>query len=192
MSMADDDSITQSQESKLDETTRKYAAKYSAFAQSNSGNAILAFIKFEKNFMPYTLQILFVLCVVILWAVGIAGIFGTGPFGSGPFLTRLLIGVALVVAGPLVLHYLLEIVKYVFVNIAVPLWDKLVIRFVVNVMPELFPFLLERFMKLIDIALDGGVVVIMAVAGALKGVVWLPRALCQRLEKWCNKDSSAS
>ena len=190
--MADNDSATQGQENKLDETTRKYAAKYDAFAQSCSGNAILGFVKFEKNIVPYTLQIVFVLSVLLAWVVGIAAIFGAGPLGEGPFFSRLLLGIILVVAAPFVLHYLLEIIKYVFFAIAVPLWDKLVIRYAVNLVPEFFPFMLERTMKSIDIVLDGYVVVIMAVAGALKGVVWLPRALCQRLEKWCDKDKSAS
>ena len=79
--MADNDSATQGQENKLDETTRKYAAKYDAFAQSCSGNAILGFVKFEKNIVPYTLQIVFVLSVLLAWVVGIAAIFGAGPLG---------------------------------------------------------------------------------------------------------------
>ena len=188
--MADNDNTTQVQENKLDETTRKCAAKYDAFAQSSSGGLILGFVKFEKNIMPYTLQILFVLSVVFAWAIGIAGIFGVGPLSEFPFFVRLLAGLVLVVVGPFALHYLLEILKYVFFAVMVPLWDKLVIRYLVNLVPEFFPFMLERTMKSIDIALDGCVVVIMAVAGALKGVVWLPRALCQRLEKWCDKSAS--
>ena len=101
-------------------------------------------------------------------------------------MSRLLLGIVCVVAGPFVLHYLLEILKYVFFAICVPIWDKLVIRYFVNLLPELFPFLLERFMKYVDITLDGAVVVIMAVAGVLKGIVWLPKTLGQRLEKWCS------
>ena len=190
MVMEDNDNTPQKQENKLDETTRKCAAKYDAFAQSNSGGLILGFLKFEKNIVPYTLQIMFVLNVLIFWAIGIAGIFGVGPLGDFPFFMRLLAGLVLVVVGPFVLHYLLEVMKYVFFAIAVPLWDKLVIRYLVNLLPEFFPFMLERTMKFIDISLDGFVVVIMAVAGVLKGVVWLPRALCQRLEKWCDKSAS--
>ena len=176
----------QDQGNKLDETTRKYAAKYDAFAQSSSGNAILAFVRFEKNIMPYTLVILFLLGVVAIWGIGIAGIFGAGLFQGMPFMQRLLLGIVCVVAGPFVLHYLLEILKYVFFAILVPIWDKLVIRDLVNLFPELFPFLLERFMKYVDIVLDGAVVVIMAVAAVLKGIVWLPKTLAQRLEKWCS------
>ena len=176
----------QNQGSKLDEATRKYAAKYDAFAQSSSGNAILAFLRFEKNIMPYTLEILFLLSVAVIWIIGIIGIFGAGPFEGMPFTWRLPLGVGCVVAGPFVLHYLFEIGKYAFFAIGVPLWDKLVIRYLVNLVPELFPFMLERFMKFIDIVLDGTVVIIMAVAGVLKGMLWLPTTLGQRLAKWCS------
>ena len=177
-----DTGSTQGQASRLAETTKEYAAKCEAFAQTKFGNAVIAFVNFEKNIVPYTLQIFFVLGVVAAWVAAIMVLFGAGGMA---FTDRLVTAIALLVAGPFVIHYLLEILKYAFVKIAMPLWDKLVIRFLVNVLPESLPFFLERVMKAVDIALDGTVVVFMAVAGVLKGVLWLPKTLCQRLARWC-------
>lgn len=175
------------QAEKLDNVTNKLSSRYNAFAKSTCGTKVLEFVRFEKNIVPYTLQILFVFAVLAVWYVGIAGIFGSGPFAGAPFLDRFFIGLVLVVGGPFAIHYALELVKYVWTKIVVVLWDKIVIRFFVNVLPELLPFMTERFMKYVDILLDGLVVVIMTVAAVLKGVVWLPKKLCQRLGRWCDK-----
>ena len=196
--------MQETQGNRLDETTQRYAGKYDAFAKTTTGNAILEFINFKRNLMPYTLQILFVAGVIVLWIFGIATLFGKGPIGASfteivektvngrevavpetDYLSCIILGLVFIVAGPFVLHYFFEAVKYVFLKIFVPLWEKLIIRFLVNVLPELAPFLLERIMRAIDITLTGIVAIIMTIAAVLKGVVWLPKVLCQRLDKWC-------
>ena len=121
---------------------------------------------------------------------GLGIIVHAGPFADMAgenFIERLIAGLGVIVAGPFVIHYVLELVKYFWTNVAVPIWNKVVIRFFVNVLPEVLPFLLERFMRYIDILLDGMVAVIMTVAAVLKGVIWLPKTLCQRLGRWARK-----
>lgn len=89
-------------------------------------------------------------------------------------------------------------VLHVYEKVLVPIWETIVIRFLANVAPQILPFLYERFMKVVDIfvdrtgqgldaAIDAVVTVVMTIAAVLKGVLWLPMTLCQRLERWAKK-----
>ena len=178
------------EQSKLDATAAKYAESFDKFSKSKSGNAVLDFITFKRNLVPYTLIIIYVLSTLFVVLSGLGIIVHAGPFADMAgenFIERLIAGLGVIVAGPFVIHYVLELVKYLWTNVAVPIWNKVVIRFFVNVLPEVLPFLLERFMRYIDILLDGMVAVIMTVAAVLKGVIWLPKTLCQRLGRWARK-----
>lgn len=169
-------------------------------AKAGFGRTVLAFINFEKNLMPYTMQILFVLIVIGLWAYGAMSLIdGIAAKVDNPNMDCGLVGkivqfLLIIPLAPFVvhyalenLHYVLQFLKHLYFKVIVPLWEKLVLRFVVNVLPELFPFAQERLMKAVDICLDGLVVIFMAVAGLLKSVVWLPKMLGQYLEKWYEK-----
>jgi hypothetical protein len=178
------------EQSKLDATAAKYAESFDKFSKSKSGNVVLDFIAFKRNLIPHTLTILYVLGVLAIVLNGLGVIVKAGPLADmvgDNFIERLIAGLIVIVAGPFVIHYILEIVKYLWPNVIVPIWNKVVIRFFVNVLPEVLPFLLERFMKWIDILLDGLVTIIMTVAAVLKGVIWLPKTLCQRLGRWAKK-----
>ena len=198
---------TTNRENKLDAVTAKYAESFENFSKSKSGNLILDFVMFKRNIVPYTLQILFVLFVAVSWIVGIAGIFGKGPIGDScpQYGVSLLVSLLVIVFAPFVLHYILEIVKFlwgfvihVYEKVLIPIWQIIVIRFLANVAPQILPFLYERFMKVVDIfvdrtgqgldaAIDAVVTVVMTIAAVLKGVLWLPMTLCQRLERWAKK-----
>lgn len=188
--MPEPDTTPTPERSKLDATAAKYAESFDKFSKSKWGNVVLDFVAFKRNLVPHTHSILYVLTTLAIMLNGLGVIANAGPFanmvGNG-FIERLFVGVAMIVAGPFVIHYVLEIVKYLWINVVVPIWNKVVIRFFVNVLPELLPFLLERFMKWIDILLDGLVTVNMTVAAVLKGVIWLPKTLCQRLGRWARK-----
>ena len=181
-----------SEQSGLDATTTKYSERFDKFSKSKSGNVIVDFVSFKTNLVPYTLVILYIGGVCLAWLSGLGAIVNVGPLATpgtelGDRIVTILKGLALIVAAPFVIHYLLELVKYIFQKVLVPLWNKIVIHFLVNVLPELLPFMFERFMKFIDLALDGMVAGTMAVAAVLKGVVWLPKTLCQRLGRWARK-----
>ena len=198
---------TTNRENKLDAVTAKYAESLGNFSKSKSGNLILDFVMFRRNIVPYTLQILFVLCVAVSWIAAIAGIFGTGPIGAScpNYGVSLLVSVLVIVFAPFVFHYVLEIVKFlwgfvlhVYEKVLIPIWQTIAIRFFANVAPQILPFLYERFMKVVDIvvdrmglgldaAIDAVVTVVMTIAAVLKGVLWLPMTLCQRLERWAKK-----
>ena len=167
----------------LEAGTSKYGERFDKFSKSKSGKAIVDFVLFRTNLLPCTLPILYLVLVAIAWGFGFVCIVNAGPFSSLDA-RAVLNGIALIVAAPFAVHYLLELVKYVFLKVFVPLWEKIVLRFLVNVLPELLPFLFERFMKFIDIVLDGLVAATMVVAAVLKGVVWLPKTLCRRLGRW--------
>ena len=121
------------------------------------------------------------------------------------YIKSIVVSLLIFVFAPFVLHYVLEIVKFfwrfvvhVYEKVLIPIWETIVIRFFANVAPQILPFLYERFMKLVDIvvdrvgpgldaAIDAVVTVVMTIAAVLKGVIWLPMTLCQRLGKWANK-----
>lgn len=176
------------------------AAGEAAPAKAGFGRTVLAFINFEKNLMPYTMQILFVLLVIALWAYGtnelISGIAAKIENSNADcgLVGKVIQFLLIIPLAPFVvhyalenLHYVLKFLKHLYFKVLMPLWEKLVLRFVANVLPELFPFALERLMKAVDICLDGLVVVFMAIAALLKSVVWLPKTLGQYLEKWYEK-----
>lgn len=206
------DNATQpaSDESKLDAVASKYTDQFDRFSKSKSGNALVEFLMFRRNIVPLTLSILFAGGVLVFWLIGIAGLVGKGPIGEmfqdlvhvektingkvamvdelrTNYVASILVSLVVIVLAPFVIHYILELAKYVWAKIIVPLWDKVVIRFFVNVMPELFPFMFERFMKFVDIILDGLITVIMTVTAVVKGVVLIPKTLCQRVSKWLAK-----
>lgn len=188
--MTESDTNPTPEQSKLDATAAKYAESFDKFSKSKSGNVVIDFITFKRNLISYTLVILYVISTILVELGGLGIIVHAGPWADiagDNFMGRLIVGLIVVVAGPFVVHYLLEIVKYLWINVAVPVWNKVIIRFFVNVMPEVLPFLLERFMKGIDICLDGQVAIIMTIAAVLKGVIWLPKTLCQRLGRWARK-----
>ena len=198
----------------LDALTNKYTEGFEKFSSSKSGNVILDFALFKRNLVPHTLQILFLLGVAAAWVVAVLGILGQGPIGamcvemvtkdgnpvmSFNFLKALGIGAAIIVFGPFIIHYALEVIKYVFEKILAPLWNALIIRFLVNLLPQLLPFLFERCMKLIDVvvikvdpfleAVIGlGIAASVAVVSVLKGVVWLPKKICQRIGRWLDAE----
>ncbi len=199
-----------SEESKLDAVTSKYSDQFDRFSKSKSGNIVVDFLLFRRNIVPLTLSILFVLGVLVEWIIGIAGLIGKGPIGSWfselvdkevivkgkaetistlevNYLSCFIVGIILIVVSPFVVHYVLELVRYLWIKVVVPLWEKVVIRFFVNVMPEIFPFLFERFMKFVDIMLDGLIAVIMIIVALVKGVIFIPKSLCQRFSKWVAK-----
>ena len=213
--------------SKLDVVTAKYAEGFESFSNSKSGNLILDFVMFKRNIVPYTLQILYVLSVVFVWLVGIAGLIGKGPIGGYfsqvverkvngtpetvvevSYFQSLICSIAIIVFAPFVLHYVLEIVKFlwgfvlhIYEKVLIPIWQTIVIRFFANVAPQILPFLYERFMKVVDICIDragpvidavidGVVAIAMTIAAFLKGVIWVPYTLCQRLARWVNKTES--
>ncbi len=191
---------TPAEESKLDAATMKCAEKIDAFAKTKSGNAFVDFLLFKRNLVPYTLQIGFVLAVLWIWWDEIDSVIATismateatemgssGGRAVGRIIGSILRAGVVIVAAPFVAHYALEVLKYIFYKIGVPLWEKIVLRFFVGVLPEIFPFALERAMKAVDLGLDGLVALFMAVAALLKGMVWLPKMLGQYLEKWYEK-----
>lgn len=188
----------------LAETTSGSANQHGSAKKTTRGKMFLEFADFKRNLIPYTLQIAFGIGLFVCWGICILGLFGEGPLIGFPFFETVgnnkeigavckiiglrTIGCLIVFAeSPFVVHYALEVAKYLFVKVAVPLWDKLVIRFLVNVLPELAPFLLERFMRLIDITLAGLIAIFVTVSAVLKGIVWLPKSLCQCLDRWCKK-----
>lgn len=217
--------MNEENQTKLDAFTGKYTEGFEHFSNSKSGNLILDFVMFKKNIIQYTLQIVYVLSVIISWVFAIIGIFGQGPIGqmcksivydqkgepkdSFNFFMALGIGVGVLLFAPFVLHYVLEIVKplskllwkfalHCWHKVIVPIWETVVLRFFVNVVPQLYPFFLERFMKVTDILIDrigpqidamidGGIAISMTIASVLKGVVWLPKTICQRLGRWFRK-----
>ena len=190
----------------IDEFTSKYTEGFEKFSKSQSGNLVLDFILFKRNLIPCTLQIVFILGVVAAWIVAIMGIFGQGPLGSLPsFLTRLGVCLVLFAFAPFVLHYALELVKvlwrfvvHVYEKVLVPLWNTLVVCFFANVAPQVLPFLYQRFMKLVDIVvnkvdplldavIDMIVALSMTIIALLKGCLWLPKRICERIAKWLDK-----
>ncbi len=218
------DEATTNGENKLDAATAKCVAGFESFSNSKCGNLILDFVMFKRNIVPYTLQILYVLFVVLAWVAGIAGIFGKGPIGESfshvvektvdgkttmelevSYLLSLVVSLLVIVFAPFILHYLLEIVKFlwgfvlhVYEKVLVPIWQTLIVRFFANVAFQIFPFMYERFMKVVDIgidklapaldaAIDGVVAIALAIAGVFKGILWLPKTLCKRLGRWANK-----
>lgn len=196
--------------SKLDAVTAKYAESFENFSNSKSGNLILDFVMFKRNIVPYTLQIIYVLSVVLAWLAGIAGLIGKGPIGSffPEYIQSLIASILVIVFAPFVFHYVLEIVKFlwsfvlhVYEKVLIPIWQTIVVRFFANVAPQVLPFMYERFMKVVDIcvdragpaldaAIDGVVAIAMTIAAFLKGLIWLPYTLCQRLAKWANKSNT--
>ncbi len=201
------DEATTNGENKLDAATAKCVAGFESFSNSKCGNLILDFVMFKRNIVPYTLQILYVLFVVLAWVAGIAGIFDKGPIGdfAPSYGLSLVVSLLVIVFAPFILHYLLEIVKFlwgfvlhVYEKVLIPIWLTLVVRFFANVAPQILPFMYERFMKVVDIgidklapaldaAIDGAVAIAMAIAGVFKGILWLPKTLCKRLGRWANK-----
>lgn len=207
----------------IDAFTDKYAEGFEKFSNSKSGNIILDFVLFKKNLVPYTLQIVFVLAVLFCWIVAVQGILGQGVIGAScveftqksdgstvqsfNFIKAVGISVGLFIAAPFVIHYALELVKFiwrflvhVYERVLVPLWNTLVLRFFANVMPQILPFLYERFMKAVDIclskldplldaAIGAFLAVFMNVAAVLKGVLWLPKKVCVFLGRWLDKSA---
>ena len=196
--------MSENESSNFDSTTPTTVDQCALFKNAAWGKVFLEFADFKRNLIPYTLQIAFGIGLLVCWGFCICGFFGEGPLIGYPFFETVgnnkeigvvckiiclrTIGCLIVfTTSPFVVHYALEVAKCLFVKVAVPLWDKLVIRFLVDVLPELAPFLLERFMRLIDITLAGLISIIVTVSAVLKGIVWLPKSLCQCLGKWCNK-----
>ena len=213
------------QGTKLETVTGKCKERFETFANSKSGNLILEFVTFKRNIVPYTLQILYIAIVIVAWLVGILGLIGKGPIGAEcthevikdgkaflelNYFSSLGIGLGVIILAPFIVHYLLEIVKFIwkfvlhcYAKVMIPLWDTIVLRYFVNVLPQILPFMLERFMKFVDICvdragsffdaiIDGIAVVAMSVAALIKGALWLPMTLCQRLEKWAKKGDAGS
>lgn len=216
--MADQSASTQT---KLDAATAKYAEGYEQFAKSKSGNLIVDFVMFRRNIVPHTLTILYVGGVLAAWLVAVVGIIGKGPVGqmctrmvenkngemasSFDFIQALSMGIAIILTAPFILHYALEIVKFlwgfaihIYRKVLIPLWETVVLRFFVGTLPKALPALLERSRKVLDIliahidpavdaAIDGGIAIAMTVAATLKGIVWLPIKICRRLGRWLDK-----
>ena len=216
----------QNREAKIDEITSRYTESFERFSNSKSGNIILEFILFKRNLMPYTFQIVYVLAVLAAWAIAIMGIFAQGPIGtyctqiivkdgkdvtSFNFVQAVVIGVGVFVVAPFVLHYVMELITkviwpflvHVYEKVIVPIWNTLVVRFLANVLPQVFPFGYERSMKFIDICVNKlepflDAVIDLMVAGSvtmiamLKGFVWIPKKLCQRLEKWVDQPNAGT
>ena len=213
------------QGTKLDAVTGKCTERFETFANSKSGNLILEFVTFKRNIVPYTLQILYVAIVIVAWLVGILGLIGKGPIGAEcthevirdgkefmevNYASSLGISIGVILLAPFIVHYLLEIVKFLwkfvlhcYAKVLIPLWETIVLRYLVNVLPQILPFTLERFMKFVDICvdrsgsffdaiIDGITVVAMSIAALLKGALWLPMTLCQRLERWAKKGDAGS
>ena len=210
-----------SSENKIDAATARYAEGFENFSSSKYGNLILDFAMFKRNILPYTLQVLYALTVIVAWLVSLAGLIGKGPIGDMittygttsdrkpmtdvAYFKSFLVSVLVIVLAPFVLHYVFELVKiiwrflvHVYEKVLVPIWQTIVIRFFANVFPQILPFVYERFMKVIDIVIDrigpmcdavidGVIAVAMTIAAVLKGVVWLPKSVCQRLARWFNK-----
>ena len=198
-------------ENKIDAFTDKYTEGFEKFSNSKSGNIILDFILFKRNLLPYTLQIIFILGVIAAWIVAILGILKRGPIGLffPNFIESVGVSAVVFVFAPFVVHYVLELLKvlcksfwrfvlHVYEKVLTPAWNILVIRFLANVAPQIFPFLYERFMKAIDIGvckleplLDAvsGMIVAMSVTliAVLKGIVWLPKKVYQCLGRWLDK-----
>lgn len=219
-------------QNQIDAFTNKYTEGFEKFSNSKSGNVIVDFVLFKRNIVPYTLQIVFILGVLLFWGLAIAGILGQGPIADGfchamvkkefvengktiektvevfLFMKALGIGVGVIVGAPFILHYILELIKicvwplgvHIFNKILVPIWNTLFVRFLANVMPQILPFLYERFMKTIDIllsklepALDAqigmGVAFAMTLIGVMKGIVWLPKKLYQWIGRVLDKSA---
>lgn len=199
------------QKSKLDAVTGKYQEHFETFANSKSGNVILEFVMFKRNIVPYTLQIVYVAVVAAAWLVGLLGLIGKGPIGdSCTYAQSLIVSLAVIILVPFVAHYILEIVKFLwrfvlhcYEKVLIPLWETIVLRYFVNVLPQILPFTLEQLMKVVDICvgragafldaiIDGIATVAMSVAAVLKGVLWLPKTLCQRLGRWAKDGAKES
>lgn len=208
----------------IDALTNKYTEGFEKFSKSQSGNIILDFISFKRNLVPHTLLIVFVLAVVAAWIIAVLGILGQGPIGmfcremvekdgkevmSFNFIKAVGMSVGLFVFAPFVLHYALELCKvlwkfalHVYEKVLVPIWNTLVICFLANVVPQVLPFLCQRFMKAVDILmgkldplLDAVIDLLVAasttVIALVKGCVWLPMHICQRIGKWLDKAPDA-
>ena len=161
---------------------------------------MVEFLQFKRSLIPYTLHVLLAVFVLVGWYYSIAGLFGEGGL-AGFFGTTYegmkfaeaakLIAIRTIgclgffLAWPFVVHYVLAALRYVFLSVVRPLWEKLVIGFCVNVLPD---FATDRFMKSVDVAIAGFSVVFMSAAAVLKGVLWLPKTLCQALGAVANKD----
>ena len=218
---APDAGIAQNREIKIDEITNKYTESFERFSNSKSGNVVLEFILFKRNLMPYTFEIVYVIGVLVAWAIAIMGIFAQGPIGayctkiiekdgkdvtSFNFILAVVIGAGIFVVAPFALHYVMELITkviwpflvHVYEKVMVPIWNTLIVRFLANVLPQIFPFGYERTMKFIDICIDKlepflDAVIDLMVAGSVtmiamvKGFVWLPGKLGQRLGKWVDK-----
>ena len=216
-----DSTQAQNREIKIDEITNKYTESFERFSNSKSGNVVLEFILFKRNLMPYTFEIVYVLGVLVAWAIAIMGIFAQGPIGayctkiiekdgkdvtSFNFILAVVIGAGIFVVAPFALHYVMELITkviwpflvHVYEKVMVPIWNTLIVRFLANVLPQIFPFGYERTMKFIDICIDKlepflDAVIDLMVAGSVtmiamvKGFVWLPGKLGQRLGKWVDK-----
>lgn len=195
--------MNETQPNNLGQAAPGRASKVEPCTNSPFRKAVCDFANFKRNLVPYTLQIALMLGVAAVWYSCIRGLFGEGELIDPPDLVppnaefgiackivcmRTVKCLLYFVAAPFVIHYGLEVAKYLFVNIVVPLWEKIVIRFLVNALPELLPFTLERYMRFIDICLAGCIAVIMTVSAVLKGLVWLPKSLCQCLDRWFKKD----
>ena len=166
-----DESVDQG--TKLDSVTGKCTERFETFANSKSGNLILEFVTFKRNIVPYTLQILYVAIVIVAWLVGILGLIGQGPIGAEctqevirdgkefmevNYATSLGISIGVILLAPFIVHYLLEIVKFLwkfvlhcYAKVLIPLWETIVLRYFVNVLPQILPFTLEQFMKFVEI-----------------------------------------
>ena len=219
-----DSTENQNGETKIDEITNKYTESFERFSNSKSGNIILEFILFKRNLMPYTFQIVYILGVLAAWVIAIMGVFAQGPIGAYctryveeggkeqfNFIQAAVIGVGVFIVAPFVLHYVMELITkviwpflvHVYEKVIVPIWNTLVVRFLANVLPQIFPFGYERMMKSIDICVNKlepflDTVIDLMAAGAvtlvalLKGVVWLPKKLGQRLEKWVDQSNAGA
>lgn len=127
------------------------------------------------------------------------------------FIKAVVIGVLIFVVAPFVVHYVLELVKkvvwpllvHIYQKVLVPVWNTLIVRFLANVLPETVPFVYERIMKVVDILINrldqslGAQIDVMVAFSVtfiamLKGVVWLPKKLCQRLAKWIDKSNEGA
>lgn len=161
---------------------------------------MVEFLQFKRSLIPYTLHVLLAVLVLFGWYHSIAGLFGEGElagfFGityegmkfaeAAKIIVIRTIGCLIFfVAWPFVVHYFLAAFRYVFLSVVRPLWEKLVIGFGVNVLPD---FATDRFMKFVDVVIAGFSVVFMTAAAILKGVLWLPKTLCQALGSVEKKD----
>lgn len=122
------------------------------------------------------------------------------------YLAAIGVALVLVVLAPFVFHYILELVKkvvwpllvHVYEKVLLPIWNTLIVRFLANVFPQVLPFLYERAMRVVDILVDrlgaflDAVIDLFGAAfvtlvTVVKGIVWFPKVICQRLNKWVNK-----